>query len=118
MLCIMPTNMSIDFEEDRKKTKRYAGLATVVYLVLFPFICMFAVTSIMVFDSPSISVPFGLSIIFLCFCVPLSIPLTFYFAWSRYSQGKYKKSRQFCLLPLYTAVIVFVYNALLDTFFH
>lgn len=75
---------------------------------------MYAITSVMVFDSPSMTVPFGLSIIFLFFCVPLSIPFTFYLVWSRYVQGKYKKSRQFCLLPLYIAVIAFVCNALLD----
>ena len=111
-------NVSIDVEDDRKKTKRYAWIATIIYLVLLPFLFMFAATSIMIFDSPSMSVFFGLSIIFLCFCVPLSIPFTFYFVWSRYSQGKYKESRQFCLLPLYIAMIAFAYNALVDTFLH
>ncbi len=111
-------NVSIDIEDDRKKTKRYAWITTIIYLVLFPFLFMFATTSIMIFDSPSMSVLFGLSIIFLCFCVPLSIPFTFYFIWSRYSQGEYRKSRRFCLLPLYIAMIAFAYNALIDTFLH
>ena len=111
-------NVSIDLEDDRKKTKKCAWIATVIYLILFPFFFMFAVTNIMIFDSPSMSVPFGLSIIFLFFCIPLSIPFTFYFVWSRYSQGKYKRSRQLCQLPLYIAMTAFVYNALVDTFLH
>ena len=92
--------------------------ATIIYLILLPFLFMFAATSIMIFDSPSMSVPFGLSIIFFCFCVPLSIPFTFYFVWSRYLRGEYKKSCQFCLLPLYIAAITFFYNALVDTLVH
>lgn len=111
-------NISIDIEDDRKKTKKCAWAATIIYLILFPLLFMFAVTSIMIFDSPRMSVLFGLSIIFLCFCVPLSIPFTFYFVWSRYSQGKYKKSRQFCLLPLYIAIVAFAYNALVDIILH
>ncbi len=111
-------NISIDIEDDRKKAKRSAWIATVIYIVLFPFIFMFAATSIMIFDCPSMSVSVGLSIIFLCFCVPLSIPFTFYFVWYRYSQGEYKKSRQFCLLPLYIATIAFTYNAIVDAFIH
>jgi hypothetical protein len=111
-------NVSIDIEDERKKTKKYAKMATIIYLILFPFLFMFAATSIMIFDSPSMTVFFGLSIIFLCFCVPLSIPFTFYFVWSQYFQGKYKKSRQFCLLPLYIAMIAFAYHALVDTFLH
>src|SRR3984957_3259968 len=108
-------NGSIDIEDERKKTKRYAWIATIVYLVLFPFLFMFAATSIMIFDSPSMSVPFGLSVIFLCFCVPLSIPFTFYFVWSRYSQGEYKKSRHFCLIPFYIFIGTFLYHVLTDT---
>ena len=87
-------------ENDKKQTKRYAWLATSVYLILLPFLFMFAITSILIFDSPSMSVFFGLSIIFLFFCVPFSILCAFYFIWSRYLRGEYKKSRRFCLLPL------------------
>lgn len=73
---------------------------------------MFAAVSILIFDSPSMPVPFGLSVIVLCFCVPLSIPYTFYLVLSRYSQGEYKKSRQFCLLPFYIAMATMAYDAL------
>ncbi len=102
-------------EKERKKTKRCAWTATIIYCVLFPFLFMFAAASAMIFDDPSMPTPLGLSIIFLCFCVPLSIPFTFYFVWSRYSQGEYKKSRQFCLIPFYILMSTFIYHVLTDT---
>lgn len=111
-------NIAFEVEGSRKKTKSCIRAATIMYLILFPFLFMFAIATVMVFDSPSMTVPFGLSIIFLFFCVPLSIPFTIYLVWSRYAQGKYKKSRQFCLLPLYIGVIAFVCNAVIDTIIH
>jgi hypothetical protein len=99
----------------RKKTKKCALAATITYLILFPFLLMLAVASFMVFDSPNITVPFGLSIILMYFLMPLSIPFTFYLVWSRYSRGDYKKSRRFCLLPIYVAGIVLGSFALMDT---
>jgi hypothetical protein len=102
-------------ESDRKKAKRSAWAATIIYFLLFPFLFMFAAASVMIFDSPSMPVPLGLSIIFLYFCMPLSIPFTFYFIWSRYSRGEYKKSRQFCLIPLYILIGTFIYDVLTDT---
>jgi hypothetical protein len=45
-------NSLFAIEKDRKKTKRYAWTATIIYLVLFPLLCMIAIASIMVFDSP------------------------------------------------------------------
>lgn len=107
-------NISIDVEGDRKKTKRYAWLATIIYCLLFPFLFMFAAVSTMIFDDPGMSTPLGLSIIFLCFCIPLSIPFTFYFIWSRYSQGEYRKSRQYCLIPLYILIFIIIYDSLMD----
>ncbi len=108
-------NVSFCTEKDRKKTKRYAWAATIIYCLLFPFLFMFAAASTMIFDDSSMPVSLGLSIIFLCFCIPLSIPFTFYFVWSRYSQGEYKKSRQFCLIPLYILIGIFIYHVLTDT---
>jgi hypothetical protein len=108
-------NVSNCTEQDKRKTKKCAWVATVIYCLLFPFLFMFAAASVMIFDSPSMPVPLGLSIIFLYFCVPLSIPFTFYFVWSRYSQGEYKKSRQFCLIPLYILMGTFIYDVVTDT---
>jgi Mn2+/Fe2+ NRAMP family transporter len=106
-----------DIEEERKKTKKCAWAATIIYLVLFPFLFMFAAACIMIFDNPDMSTLFGLSIIFLCFCIPLSIPFTLYLVWSRYLKGAYKKSRRFGLIPLYFAIAAFAYNALVQEVF-
>lgn len=108
--------MDIPFsiEADRKKTKKCAWTATIIYLLFFPFLFMFAAASIMIFDSPRMPVPLGLSIIFMYFCIPFSIPFTFYFIWSRYSQAEYKKSRQFCLIPLYILLVTFIFDVLMD----
>jgi hypothetical protein len=95
-------------------TYRCAWTATIIYFLLFPLLFMFAAASVMIFDSPSMPVPLGLSIIFLYFCIPLSIPFTFYLVWSRYSQGEYRKSRQFCLIPLYILIGTFSYDVLTD----
>lgn len=92
---------------ERRKTKICAWIATIIYLLLFPFLVMFAGASTMVFDSPSMTITYGLSIIFLSLCIPLSIPITLYFVWSRYSQDKYKISRLFCLIPFCIAVVTF-----------
>jgi hypothetical protein len=68
----------------------------------------------MVFDSPSITVPVGLSIIFMYLCIPLSIPLTLYLVWSRYLKENYRESRWFCLIPLGTVTVAIVYDALVE----
>ncbi len=109
--------MDISFyaEKDREKTKRCAWAVTIIYLLLFPFLFMCAAASAMIFDDSSMPVALGLSIIFLCLCIPLSIPFTLYFVWSRYLHGEYKKSRQSCLIPLYILIITFIYDVLTDT---
>jgi len=108
-------NIAFCAEKDRRKTKKYAWTATTIYCLLFPFLLMTAAASAMIFDDPSMPTPLGLSVIFLCFCIPLSIPFTFYFVWSRYSQGEYKKSRQFCLIPLYILIGTLAYHVLTHT---
>lgn len=105
-------NIASCAKKDRRKTKKCAWLATIIYCLLFPFLLVFAAASAMIFDDPSMPTPLGLSVIFLCFCVPLSIPFTFYFVWSRYSQGEYKRSRQFCLIPLSILIGAFIYHML------
>jgi hypothetical protein len=96
----------------KEQTKTYAWIAILVYSALFPIMLMFAVTNILIFDSPSMPVLLGLSIIFLYFCVPQSIPITFYFIWSQYAQENYKKSRQFCLLHVSFAIVAIIYDSL------
>ena len=107
-------NTVISNSPERKKTKRFAWIITVIYLILFPFLFMLAVASVMVFDRPNTFIPFGLALICMYFLIPLSIPLTFYLVWSRYSKGDFKKSLQFCWIPVYVVGIVICCFALMD----
>ena len=102
-------------EDERKKTKNCLRIATIVYLLLFPFLFVFAVASIMVFDSPSISIPIGLLNIFIYFWMPLSIPLALYLMWSRYLRSDYKTSRQYGWLPIYVIGGIISLFAVMDT---
>ena len=100
-------------DKERKKTKRYAWVATIVYIVLFPFLVMLAAASGMVSDSPSITFQVVLSVVILYFCIPLSIPVALYLVWSRFLRGHYRNSRYYCFIPLYVFGIVQVVTFLL-----
>ena len=107
-------NASIPEGFERKKAKRWAWTTTVVYLVLFPFLLMLALASVMVFDRPNTSILFGLGLIFMYFLMPLSIPCTFYLVWSRYMHGNYQQSRRFCWIPIWVIGAVLTSFALMD----
>src|SRR5277367_5007912 len=87
--------------EDQKKMKGYAQNATIIYSLLFPFLLWFAGMSGMVADSPSISQPVAITFVCINLCLPLSIPFTLYFIWSRYLRKNYKSCRRCCFIPLY-----------------
>lgn len=101
-------------DSERKKTKRWAWITTIVYLLVFPFLLVLAFTSVMVFDRPNTSIAFGLGLIFMYFLMPLSIPCTLYLVWSRYVQGDYKDSRRYYWTPLYVIGAVLIGFALMD----
>lgn len=101
-------------ESERKKTKRWAWIMTIAYLILFPFLLMLAFASFMVFDRPNTSIPFGLGLIFIYFLMPLSIPCTLYLVWSRYVQRDYKQSRRYYWIPVYVIGAVLISFALMD----
>lgn len=107
-------NTSISEESERKKTKRWAWVTTITYLILFPFLLMLAFVSVMVFDRPNTPILFGLLLIFMYFLMPLTILCTIYLVWSRYAQGDYKQSQRFCWVPLYVIGMVLVSFALMD----
>ncbi len=95
-------NSPLSYEEQhRQSTKAILVPTTIAYLLLFPLSFAYAVVSVLVFDGPRMTPLAGGSIIFLCFCVPFSIPVTIYLMWSRYSKQNYVKSRRSCLIPLY-----------------
>ena len=107
-------NASNSEEFERKKAKRWAWIATVAYLMLFPFLLMLAFASVMVFDRPNTPILFGLGLIFMYFLMPLSIPCTFYLVWSRYTHGNYQQSRRFCWIPIWVIGAVLTSFALMD----
>ena len=83
----------------RTYTKVVGIIATTLYIIMLPILFGIAFCSVMVFDKPNLSTPFGLAIIFLYFCVPLSIFPTIYFMWANHSKQEYKKMYFFCTLP-------------------
>jgi hypothetical protein len=108
----MPTKESA---EDRKMAKWAAISSTVLYLVLFPFICYIALISVLVTIDKT---PFlkWMNVIYHLLIL-LSIPISIYFIWSRYSLEQYKKTYFFCVLPLVTFLVVsFVLRGLLVLF--
>ncbi len=107
-------NTFFDEESERKKTCRWAWIATVFYLILFPFLFMLALASFMVFDRPNTSILFGFGLIFIYFLMPLSIPCTFYLVWSRYARKSYTKSRRFCWIPIWIIGAVLISFAMMD----
>lgn len=104
----------VHVEADRRKSKRYALGATIIYLFLLPFSLLLAGASVMVFDSPGTYVAVGLAIISLYLCIALSMPLSLYFIWSRYLKGNYKNILPFCLIPLYVAAATFIFETLIN----
>jgi hypothetical protein len=86
--------------EDQKKMKEFARTATIVHILLFPFLLWLAGMTGMIADNPSI--PMSIAIAYVCIhlCIPLSIPFTLYFIWSRYLRKNYKSCRRCCFIPL------------------
>jgi hypothetical protein len=99
---------------EQKRSKKWAWIATIIYLFLFPILVGLAGASFMVFDSPSMTVIGGLSLIFLYFCIPISIPITLYLVWSRYKQEKYRQSRLLCLIPLAILTMTAICDSLIS----
>lgn len=71
---------------------------------------MIAGVSVMKFDSPTITPAIGVLLILMYACVPLSIPITLYLVWTRFTQGLYQKSRRFCFIPLYVTAVLIVFD--------
>ena len=100
--------------KERKMIKRYASLSTIVYLILFPVLLYISLFSFMAFDNPHMTVFLGLTYISLILFIPLSIPLSIFLIWWKYSRAQYRKALVFCALPLLTATISIFIIELLD----
>lgn len=96
-----------DLIEDKQRafSKYLAIAATVIYVLIFPFLLGISFISLMVFDKPNLSTLFGLMIIFVFFCIPFSILPSIIFIWSNYSKRRYKKMYFYCFLPVLTFVL-------------
>jgi len=91
-----------------KKCKRGLILCTIIDVLLFPFLLYMGLLSSMVSDSPRITPFFVGVIMFIVFCMPLSIPVSIYLMWSHYFRKQYDKARLFSRMPVYVTVGVFI----------
>ena len=113
------TDCSAELEPtSSKKCKRGLILCTVIYVVLSPFLLYMALLSSMVSDSPRITPFFVGVIMFIVFCIPLSIPISIYFMWSRYFREQYGKARLFSCVPFYVMGGVFVLLGVVPYFYY
>ena len=100
----MPTKDSAEDQEMAKwaaissTVKLVAISCTVVYSVLFPFVCYIALISILMNHS-------WLNVI-CTLLILLVIPISIYFIWSGYLLKQYKKTYFFCFLPLITFLVL------------
>jgi threonine/homoserine/homoserine lactone efflux protein len=101
-----------------KKCKRGLIFCTVIYALLFPFLLYMGLLSSMVSDSPRITPFFVGVIMFIVFCIPLSIPISIYLMWSRYFRKQYDKARLFSGIPVYVMAIVFILLGIVPYLYH
>jgi threonine/homoserine/homoserine lactone efflux protein len=103
------TNCPVESEPTvSKKCKRGLILCTIIYVLLFPFLLYMGLLSSMVSDSPRITPFFVGVIMFIVFCIPLSIPVSIYLMWSRYFRKQYDKVHLFSRMPVYVMAGVFI----------
>ncbi len=105
-------------DDNYKKTTKYlAIISSVIYGLLLLPMAYLALAWIMIFDKPSMTIPIGLILIALMWCVPLSMLISVICIYNKYCDKQYRSVRFFCFLPLITFGIFFVLNAFLQTFF-
>lgn len=102
-------------ENDRNKkwTKSWIFIWTVIYILFFPFSVIGGFISMIVFDNPSISVLKGLSTVFAIFLIPLSLIVSVYFMWSSYKKEKYDKALIYWSIPWGIFIFVLYFNVVL-----
>ena len=104
--------------EDTRKTAKYFAIGwTLVYVILFPSFLYIALLSGMVLENPKTTVPIGLTMMFVMFWIPLSMPVSVYLMWSNFSRHKYNRTLFLGLLPLLTfAVALLLVDGILPLF--
>lgn len=92
------------------------GLCTTAFIILFPILlCMAFVCSMLAVEDPT-ETPTSL-VIFVLSWLPLSIPASIYFMWSRYKRGERRKALIFAGLPFYTFAAVLLIAGISDILF-
>lgn len=97
----------------KKKAKICAVTWTIIYVLLLPLLSYFALLSAMIFDSPHLSVPKGLSIIFSISLIPLSLPVSIDLMWSSYMCEEYRKTLFFWSVPWLTLIAALVLDPII-----
>lgn len=100
-------------EEEKNSARWAARWFTAIYILLFPICFGMAWFSPMIFSCSFMPVSIGLSVIFLTCLIPISIPVSIYLIWSRFSKGNYKTMYYFCFLPILTFIGVFILTEVL-----
>lgn len=104
-------NQIEEISSEQKKARRFIIIWTWLYMICFPFVLWMTLWSILVFDSPSMTVPIGLSIILACLCIPLSMLVSVWKMWSQYFKKKYRA------LPFFTFMFAIIVNVLFQKLF-
>ena len=112
------TDLNQQIKAAKKCAKWIARFFTFLYIVFFPFFFYMGMLSSMILQSPSKTVLVCLTFIFLTFLPSLSMPISIYFIWSRYSQSLYKKMYFFCALPVLVFLGWFILAGVLDKLAH
>ena len=98
-----------------KMLKWGLGICTAVYVLAFPFLSGMAfVCSMLAFERPT-ETPFTTGVILVVMsCVPLSIPVSIYLAWSKYFRNRLDKALVFAGFPVYVFIFMLLICSLLD----
>jgi hypothetical protein len=104
--------ISEELSNEKKSTKRYLTIWTVIYLICFPGVFWIALWSILVFDNPRMTVFVGLTTICLALCVPLSMLASIWKMWSKYCQAKYRQARLLWTLPFFVFALAVSFTAI------
>lgn len=116
----MTQNQSVNMAEIEKAKKRARWCSiifTSVYVILFPFILYLSLLSVMIFDKPSMPTALGLWIMFMFFCIPLSMVVSVCLIWRNYFLDNLKKTYLHCMLPFFCSAVAIAFNVILQTIF-
>ncbi len=107
----------IEVSPEQKKARRFVTVWSCLYVVFFPLICWMALWSILIFDSPSITIFIGIPIICAFLCVPLSMLVSIWKMWSHYFNKQYSKIHWFCALPFFMLLFAICINIAVQKLF-